>query len=107
MLNKGGSNIDSWGTPNIISNKLLYEISILGLYFLLEKQLWIVPKAGKLKPHALTFAIRSSWSRQLSTLDGSVDNANTLPLSTILFHFSNLFSRHCWLLNPLQNPHIV
>ena len=33
MLNKSGSNIEPWGTPELISSQLLYDDPILALFF--------------------------------------------------------------------------
>ena len=53
---------------------------------------------GKLNPYALSFAIRSSWSRQSKALDldKSASKAfNVLPLSTAHFLISNKAKRQC------------
>ena len=61
--------------------------------------LWINFKAGKVKPYAFSFAIRSSSSRQSNALERSVSRArNILPLSTAFFHFSNNVTSHCCVL---------
>ena len=59
---------------------------------------------GKLKPYAFSFA--DSWSRQSNAFERSVSKApKTLPLSTDLFHVSNITRGQCWVLYPFRIPH--
>ena len=69
LLNKRGPKIKPCGTPNSISCKL-YELFTRTLCFLFDKQLRINFKAGKVKPHAFSFAIRSSSLRKFLTKIG-------------------------------------
>ena len=62
--------------------------------------------AGKLKPYAFSFAVSNSWSRQWNAFERSVSKApKTLPLSTDLFHVSNITRKQCWVLHPFRKPH--
>ena len=62
--------------------------------------------AGKLNLYAFSFAVSNSWWRQLNAFNRSVSKApKTLPLSTDLFHVSNITRKQCWVLYPFQKPH--
>ena len=61
--------------------------------------------AGKLKSYAFSSAVSNSWSRQSNAFERSVSKASkTLPLSTDLFHVSNITRRQCWVLYPFRKP---
>ena len=52
---------------------------------------------GNVKTYAFSFAIRSSWLRQLNTLERSVSGApKILTLLNAFFHFSNNIKRHTY-----------
>ena len=62
--------------------------------------------AGKLKLSAFSFAVSNSWSRQSNTFQRSVSKVpKTLPLSTHLFHVSNITRRQWWVPYPFRKPH--
>ena len=63
-MNNKGPRIDPCGTPNIISNKLLYVEFIFVRCFLFDKQLCTSFNAVKIKPYAFSLVMSNSWSRR-------------------------------------------
>ena len=91
MSYKGVSETESanCGTPNSISCQNYMNHLLVPFVFCLISSYELISKQGKVKPYALSFAIRSPWLRQSNILYRSVSGApKILFLSTAFSLFS-------------------
>ena len=100
-----GPRIEPWGTPVVISWKLLKSFLILHLWNLFVKSLWTKLNELLSNPCTLNFANNREWSKESNAFDKSIKRAPTLSfLFKIVFQFSVIISGAFWLLRFLGKP---